>query len=322
MLKSEENITPVKPFLKWAGGKTQLLGAIENKIVPFLQARKPVVYLEPFIGSGAVLFFLLRNYRHYIKRAIICDINLDLINLYRVIRDEPQALIADLADLEKSYFGFSTEDERKLLFLALRSEFNQLPPSPVRKSALLLFLNKTCFNGLYRVNAKGGFNVPFGRYKNPTILNRAVILADSAALQHTEILHGDFTQTEAYVEKNSLVYLDPPYKPLSPTASFNTYAREGFYDEDQLRLKQFCDRVEAAGGYFILSNSDTATSPGENSFFDTLYQDYSIERVKARRAINSKGTARGEISELLITNDAVWRLLAPGKELSLPEPGH
>jgi DNA adenine methylase len=304
---TEESNKAIKPFLKWAGGKTQLLSAIENKIAPYLRAKGAVVYLEPFIGSGAVLFFLLRQYPQFIKEAVICDINLDLINLYKTIRDQPHALIKELTSLEATYFGYPTEDERKNYFLTNRTEFNELQLPPVRKSALLLFLNKTCFNGLYRVNAKGGFNVPFGRYKNPTICNPAVTLADSAALQNTKILHGDFTQTEKYLQKDTLVYLDPPYKPLSPTASFNTYAKEGFYDADQMRLKQYCDTAQAAGAYFLLSNSDTAAPAEENSFFDVLYQDYAIQRVKAKRAINSNGQARGEISELLISNDAVWQ---------------
>ena len=308
MPKQVDTNTSVKPFLKWAGGKTQLLGAIEKKILPFLKARSKVVYLEPFIGSGAVLFFLLRNYQEYIQRAVICDINLDLINLYTTIRDQPQALIAELAVLENDYFSNPTETEKQAFFLAKRTEFNQLGPVLVRKSALLLFLNKTCFNGLYRVNSKGEFNVPFGRYKKPAICNQAVIMADSVALQNTEIRHGDFTQTETYLQENALVYLDPPYKPLSATASFNTYAKEGFFDEDQRRLKRYCDAVRAAGAYFVLSNSDTATSTLNNSFFDTLYQEYNIERVKAKRAINSNGEARGEISELLISNDAVWQM--------------
>ncbi|MGV3588211.1 MAG: DNA adenine methylase [Adhaeribacter sp.] len=303
----EKNIQ-VKPFLKWAGGKTQLLGAIEHKIIPYLKARGEVIYLEPFIGSGAVLFFLLRNYRQYIKQAVISDINPDLINLYKIIRDQPQALIEQLSALSETYFSYPTDIERKDYFYAVRAEFNQLQEDAVKKSALLLFLNKTCFNGLYRVNAKGEFNVPFGRYKKPNICNKAVILADSEALQHTEILLGDFTQTAAFVEENTLVYLDPPYKPINNTSSFNTYAKEGFYDEDQIRLKTFCDAIQATGAYFVLSNSDTATSPAELGFFDALYQEYTVDRVKAKRAINSNGQARGEISELLISNDAVWQV--------------
>ncbi|GEO06008.1 restriction endonuclease subunit M [Adhaeribacter aerolatus] len=298
----------VKPFLKWAGGKTQLLGAIETKIVPFFKARGQVNYLEPFIGSGAVLFFLLRNYKQYIKQAVISDINPDLINLYKIIRDQPLALIEQLSALAETYFSYPTDIERKEYFYRIRAEFNQIQPDAVRKSALLLFLNKTCFNGLYRVNAKGQFNVPFGRYKKPNICNQEVILADSEALQHTEILLGDFTLTEPFLEENSLVYLDPPYKPLSSTASFNTYAKEGFYDEDQIRLKTYCDTIQATGAYFVLSNSDTATSPADISFFDSLYQEYTVNRVKAKRAINANGQARGEISELLISNDAVWQV--------------
>lgn len=314
---SENNL--VKPFLKWAGGKTQLLNTIEKKATVFLQSRGPVVYVEPFIGSGAVLFFLLKNYRHFLKKAVINDINLDLVTCYKVVRDQPQELIRELTNLEKEYFGFATEPERKAFFLTARTSFNQPGLSPIRKSALMLFLNKTCFNGLYRVNSKGSFNVPFGRYKNPTICNPGLILADSEALQHTEILHGDFQNTLAFVNEDTFVYLDPPYKPISTTALFNNYAKEGFYDGDQIRLKNYCDRVHAAGAFFILSNSDTASSPQQDSFFDTLYEDYTIERVKAKRAINSNGQARGEISELLIANDPIYQAPAVNKIISLSE---
>ena len=302
---TNENNNIVKPFLKWAGGKTQLLSVIEKKAVAFLQSRESVVYVEPFIGSGAVLFFLLRNYKSFLKKAIINDINLDLVTCYKVVRDQPQEFIKELADLEQQFFSFATEPERKEFFLASRTAFNQIGQSPVRKSALMLFLNKTCFNGLYRVNSKGHFNVPFGRYKTPTICNKALILADSEALQHTEILHGDFQNTLAFVNENSFVYLDPPYKPISTTAAFNTYAKEGFFDSDQIRLKNYCDTVHGAGAFFLLSNSDTASSPQQEDFFDNLYQAYTIERVKAKRAINSNGQARGEISELLISNDII-----------------
>ena len=302
----------LRPFLKWAGGKTQLLGEIEKKVIPFLEARAPIIYVEPFIGSGAVFFFLLKNYRQRIKQAIISDINADLINLYQVIRDQPRALIVELANLEKQYFTYATEAERKIFFLESRAAFNALEHMPLQKSALLLFLNKTCFNGLYRVNSKGKFNVPFGKYQHPTICNTAVILADSEALQGVEILHADFEETRPYINQHTFIYLDPPYKPISSTSSFNTYAKEGFEDADQIRLKKFCDEINAQGAYFVLSNSDTTAGP-EHNFFQSLYSEYTINRVKAKRAINSNGKARGEISELLIANDNVLKEFIPVK---------
>ncbi|MFD3000613.1 DNA adenine methylase [Pontibacter toksunensis] len=295
----------IKPFLKWAGGKTQLLPAIEAKLLQRLQNRKTIDFIEPFAGSGAVLFFMLREYGKYVKHAVINDINTTLTDCYLTIKQSPEALINELTGLEEQYYSYTSEEDRKKLFLEKREAFNQLGKNPTRKSALMIFLNKTCFNGLYRVNSKGYFNVPFGRYANPTICNAPVIRANSEALQKVEILNTDFTQTEKYIYKDAFFYIDPPYKPISTTASFNSYAKEGFADEDQVRLKAFCDAVHEGQAYFVQSNSDTTNNDVTNNYFQELYQEYTIEKVKAKRAINSKGSGRGEIFELLISNDSV-----------------
>ncbi|WP_017730875.1 DNA adenine methylase [Nafulsella turpanensis] len=295
----------IKPFLKWAGGKTQLLPSIETKLIQRLHKNTSVNYIEPFVGSGAVLFFLLRKYGKHIKRAVINDLNPVLTDCYSIIKQSPEPLISQLAKLEQQYFSFSGQEDRKKLFLEKREEFNHLEGEAVRKSALMIFLNKTCFNGLYRVNSKGFFNVPFGKYAKPTICNAEVIRANSQALQKVEILNTDFTETESYINEQTFFYLDPPYKPLSTTASFNTYAKGGFFDDDQLRLKAFCDLVNKGGAYFVQSNSDTTNNDESNTFFQELYKEYTIERVKAKRAINSKGSGRGEIFELIISNDHV-----------------
>ncbi|QCR22851.1 Dam family site-specific DNA-(adenine-N6)-methyltransferase [Pontibacter sp. SGAir0037] len=297
--------TDIKPFLKWAGGKTQLLPAIETKLIQRLHNKKSIDFIEPFAGSGAVLFFMLRVYGKYIKHAVINDINPVLTDCYKTIRQSPDLLINQLAELEQQYFSFSEEEDRKQLFLEKREEFNCIKDNPIRKSALMIFLNKTCFNGLYRVNSKGNFNVPFGKFAKPNICNASVIRANSAALQRVEILNTDFTATEEYIHEDAFFYFDPPYKPISNTASFNSYAKEGFVDEDQVRLKSFCDLVNGGKAYFVQSNSDTTNNDESNNFFQQLYADYTIERVKAKRAINSKGSGRGEIFELIISNDSV-----------------
>ncbi|MGK7924081.1 MAG: DNA adenine methylase, partial [Spirulina sp.] len=173
---------------------------------------------------------------------------------------------------------------------------------PVVTTTLLIFLNRTCFNGLYRVNQRGLFNVPFGRYKKPKICDRENLIAVHQCLQNVKILKGDFAETLKFASPNTLFYLDPPYKPLNPTSAFTAYSQENFSDRDQLRLKDFCDKVNQKGGYFLLSNSDVQNSDRDRSFFDELYDDYTIKRVKAKRNINSKGDSRGEISEILISN--------------------
>jgi DNA adenine methylase len=295
----------IKPFLKWAGGKTQLLPAIEVKLIQRLYNKKSIDFIETFAGSGAVLFFMLRKYGKYVRHAVINDINPVLTDCYKTIKHSPELLIGQLTELESQYFSFSEEEDRKSLFLEKREEFNHLSDNPVHKSALMIFLNKTCFNGLYRVNSKGGFNVPFGRFSKPTICNTKVIRSNSEALQRVEILNTDFTETEKYIHEDAFFYFDPPYKPISSTASFNSYAKEGFVDEDQVRLKNFCDLVNEGQGYFVQSNSDTTNNDAENTFFQELYKEYTIEKVKAKRAINSKGSGRGEIFELLISNDSV-----------------
>jgi len=305
MTITKESATGIKPFLKWAGGKTQLLPAIEARVLKLLRVKDTIQFVEPFVGSGAVLFFMLRKYGRHIRQATINDVNPVLANCYSTIKYNPQELINVLEALEKQYFTYTSEDDRKAFFLEKRIEFNALDGEVVQKSALLLFLNKTCFNGLYRVNSKGHFNVPFGKYVNPTICNAPVILANSEALQKVEILNTDFSEMERLIAPDTFFYLDPPYKPISATSSFNAYAKEGFGDADQERLKAFCDKVNTGGGYFVQSNSDNSHTDEGNGFFQDLYKGYNIEQVKAKRAINAKGSGRGAVFELLISNDAV-----------------
>lgn len=291
-----------RPFLKWAGGKTQLIPEIIDSMQQKVREFDQFTYIEPFVGGGSVLLAVLQTFEN-IEKVVINDINQPLVNAYKIVKNDPYALIEQLEVLQKSYDALPCSESKQAFFLEKRRDFNQITENELVTTALLLFLNKTCFNGLYRVNSKGLFNVPFGKYKKPTICNSENILAVHHLLQKVEILWGDFSNTFKFISKNNnLFYFDPPYKPIKQTSSFTSYTKENFSDEDQFRLKQFCDKITQKGNYFILSNSDVKNFDIENHFFDDLYQDYCIKRVKAKRNINSKGNHRGEIFELLITN--------------------
>ncbi len=298
-----KNIVLAKPFLKWAGGKSQLINVIETALPEKLKSLKNFTYVEPFIGSGAVLLRVLQHYPN-IKKAIINDINIDLVKAYISIKKEPGLIINQLDVIQKKYFSLKNEAEKKLYFLEKRDNFNARNLNDINNSALLIFLNKTCFNGLYRVNSNNKFNVPFGRYENPKICDEENIIAVNKLLQKVKILHGDYTETLKHITGESFFYFDPPYKPISKTSSFNKYAKESFDDEEQKRLKTFCDTLSAKKIMWLLSNSDTKNNNAEDHFFDELYKGDSIfiNRVKARRSINSNATKRGEIFELLISN--------------------
>ena len=211
--------TSAKPFVKWVGGKTQLLEDIRRSLPSDFSQKKDIVYIEPFVGGGAVLFWILQQFSH-IKKAIINDINPHLITTYRVIKEQPDKLIKLLKSFQSEYIPLD-ENKRKSYYLNKRDIYNSFSLSDIEIAALFIFLNRTCFNGLYRVNSKGKFNVPHGRYANPKICDEETILADSQILQKVEILCGDFAETIAYATPNALFYFDPPYKPLSKTSSFN-----------------------------------------------------------------------------------------------------
>ncbi len=289
-----------KPFVKWAGGKSSLLAEIEHSLPRDFDKRDGVTYIEPFVGGGAVLFWILQKCRN-IGRAVINDINEDLICTYRTIRDNPSALIARLESLQTEYLALD-DNERKAYYSAKRVQFNGKNLSECDNAALFIFLNKTCFNGLYRVNSRGGFNVPHGKYKNPKICDAETIAADSALLQNVEIMCGDFARTIDFANDNALFYFDPPYKPLSATSSFNSYTKECFDDAEQLRLRDFVAKIAMAGSRFILSNSDVRAQNPKNDFFDSIYGAFHIRRVEAPRYINSVAAGRGKLSELMITN--------------------
>ena len=290
-----------RPFIKWVGGKGQLIEQLEAQLPADFDNWENVTYIEPFVGGGAMLFYMLQRYPN-INHAIINDINSDLATCYRTVRDTPEQLISSLKDIEKAYLALETEDGRKDFFMAVRERYNEKNLDPIENTTKFFFLNRTCFNGLYRVNKKGLFNVPFGKYANPTICDPETIRKDSELLQRVEILNGDFEATFEYAHGNTFFYFDPPYRPLSDTSSFNDYAKEAFNDDAQIRLKEYCDRIHEAGFRFMLSNSDCKGKNEEDNFFDVLYQAYQIERVWASRNINSNPNKRGKLTEILVHN--------------------
>ncbi|SUP53191.1 Modification methylase DpnIIA [Weeksella virosa] len=290
-----------KPFLKWAGGKTQLINDIERTL-PTEITNKKFTYIEPFVGSGAVLFWMLNNFPE-LEKAVINDINKDLINTYKTIATNPKELISILEILQNEFHNLEgSEENKKLYYYNKRELYNTRKEEQIGQAALFIFLNRTCFNGLYRVNSKNLFNVPMGSYKKPTICDKENIMAVSNVLQKVEILNGDFEQTLSYATSNSLFYFDPPYKPLSETSSFNSYAKDEFNDIEQIRLKDFCSKLDSLNYTWILSNSDVKGKNENDNFFDDLYSDFNIQRVDARRNINAKSDKRGKLTELLITN--------------------
>jgi DNA adenine methylase len=291
LIESGVETQKARPFLKWAGGKTQLLDEIDARL-PHKENESGQIdtYIEPFVGGGALFFHVAQKCPQF-GRFLLFDINEDLVNCYNTIKNEPEMLIGELRRLERRYHK-TGETGRKALFYVIRDEFN-LDRSPAK----LIFLNKTCYNGLYRVNKSNEFNVPFGGYKNPKICDKENLMSASIVLQNAEVIAADFEESERYINKNCFVYLDPPYRPISPTASFTSYAKGDFSEADQIRLSEFCRIVNEKGAKFLLSNS----CPNDN-FFRRMYRGFNTEKVKAVRAINCIGNGRGEIDELIITN--------------------
>lgn len=291
-----------KPFIKWAGGKTQLLGQIDQ-VIPDNFKTENFTYVEPFLGGGAVLFHIL-NYYPNLEKAVVNDINTDLIGTYKTIKNNVIELIEVLENYQSEYYTLLTNDElKKEFYYCKRNLFNQRRVSEIEQSALFIFLNKTCFNGLFRVNKKNEFNVPIGSYKKPLICDKNNLLKVNKLLQKVEFLNGDFEDTIKYTNTNSLFYFDPPYKPLNETSSFNSYAKDEFNDNEQIRLANFCETLDTIGHTWILSNSDVKGKNPNDNFFDDLYEKFNINRVLAKRNINANASKRGQLTELLITNE-------------------
>ena len=265
------------PIVKWVGGKRQLMFEL-LKNMPKSYNR----YFEPFIGGGA-LFFELQP-----ENAYISDMNEELINLYSVVRDNVYELISDLNkhEVSKEYFIDIRNLDRT-------SEYKNL--SNVQRASRFIYLNRTCFNGLYRVNSQGQFNVLFGNYKNPRIVNENNLLNCSELLKNTEIKCADFSEILTKVKKGDFVYFDPPYVPLNETSSFTSYTKDGFDMDMQFKLREVCDELDSMGVMFMLSNSDT-------KFVNELYSNYEIKKVFASRAVNANAESRGKITEVLVRN--------------------
>ena len=299
---SEKNDKRVKPFLKWAGGKGQLLNEIA-KYYPFGDGRI-TKYAEPFVGGGAVLFDILDKYD--LDAVYISDINAELINTYTAVRDNKDELINLLHRYQSEYNPLETS-ERKEYYAKKRDRFNELKidgdkRENVEKAALMIFLNKTCFNGLFRVNRKGLFNVPMGAYKNPLICDEDNLRAVSEKLQNVEIVCGDYRKSQYFIDDATFVYFDPPYRPITDTASFTAYTENLFDDDQQIELARFVDKLNKSGAKIVVSNSDPKNSNTDDNFFDNIYASHKIKRVEAARMINCNSGARGKIKELLISN--------------------
>ena len=296
-----------KPFIKWVGGKSQLIPEINQRLPQYVQNGTPYIYVEPFSGSAAFALHLLES-DNPPSAIIINDINTDLINLYKVVKANPYELLSYLKTIQSEYDALEDKEAKQPYYYDKRKEFNLRNASSIEHAGLFIFLNRAGFNGLYRVNSKNEFNVPIGSYKKPNFVFEDTILRASEVLSTVEIYNQNYRDTLINLEKlnkNNLptfFYIDPPYKPLSESASFTAYAKNSFDDKDQEQLKIFCDLLDKKGYQWLLSNSDTTNTDKDNLFFDELYSNYSIERVKASRNINSKGSKRGQINELLIKN--------------------
>lgn len=300
-----------KPFLKWAGGKGQLLEKFQELYPKQLKQKKIKTFYEPFLGSGAVFFNIVQNYE--IESAYLYDINEELILTYKVIQNDVSKLLDFLYRYQKNYQKLNKKERQKFYYdqrtnynlQRFNIDYNKYSEQWFPRAAQLIFLNKTCFNGLYRVNSKGEFNSPAGDYDNPTICDEQNLLAVNQVLQIAEIKKADFRQVVADLKEKSFVYFDPPYRPISKTANFKSYSKHDFADHEQIELSKLFRELDKVGIKVMLSNSDPKNINPSDNFFDEIYRDYNILRVPARRMINSDSTKRGQINEIVVTNYSI-----------------
>lgn len=293
----------VKPFVKWAGGKGSLIPQLKN-FYPFELENETInKYVEPFIGGGAVLINILQKYD--VKQAYAFDINIDLINCYNIIKVDVENLIKELDIKEKEFLKLEDE-ERQKYFYNIRKEYNSYRIKEnelsVKRAAEFIFLNRTCFNGLYRVNKNGEFNVPCGKYKNPTICDSSNLRKLSYLIRNVIFQYGDYKKSEEYIDNNTFVYFDPPYRPLSITSGFTSYTKEDFNDENQKELANYFKILDKKDAKLMLSNSNPKNINKDDNFFEEIYKGFNINEISAKRMINANVNGRGKISELLITN--------------------
>ena len=296
------NLPVAKPFLKWAGGKTQLLNQFINYFPMELKNGALKNYYEPFLGSGAVFFFISQNYP--IKKAYLSDVNEDLVLTFSVVQQNVFELIDELTSLKNKYIK-KDDFERERFFYKIREAYNSEKFKPgfkkyntdwIPRAAKLIFLNKTCFNGLFRLNRKGEFNVPFGRYINPRILDQENLINVNRVLQIAEIFLTDFENIKTKIKDDFFIYFDPPYRPISLTSNFTSYSKYDFTESDQKRLARFYSELGINGNKLMLSNSDPKNENHSDYFFEKLYNKFNIIKVQANRMINCNGDKRGKIN--------------------------
>jgi DNA adenine methylase len=298
---NQQKLKVTKPFVKWAGGKGSLVKHLSAHLPDNFRDKRNVTYVEPFVGGGAMLFYMLTHFTN-IRRVVINDVNEDLIFCYKLIKNTPQTLIEQLKRIANEYLQLSNMDEKSRYYYKVRDKYNSKETIDEEKAAYFMFLNKTCFYGLYRVNTCGKFNVPFGKYKNPTICDDKLILADHELLKKVDIYAGDYSEIMRFLGKGyNYIYIDPPYRPLSGTAYFKEYSHNVFDDKEQEKLKIFCDIMTARGCKIMQSNSNSMDDDGE-SYFAKLYQGYHITQIEAHRYINAHVGKRNKETELLIMN--------------------
>lgn len=293
----------IRPFVKWAGGKGSLIPQLNN-FYPY-ELKNGIIerYIEPFVGGGAVLIDILQKYD--VQEAYAFDINIDLINSYNVIKNDVEEIITNLKQMEIEYLQLEQE-ERKNYFYNKRDEYNSYAleenEQNVQRAAQFIYLNRTCFNGLYRVNKEGKFNVPVGSYKNPMICDEENLRKLSELIQNVQFQYGDYRRSMEYVTENTFVYFDPPYRPLNVTSGFTSYTKEDFNDDSQRELAAFYRKLNERNAKLMLSNSNPKNINEEDHFFDNIYHGFNIDEIYASRMINANSKGRGKISEILVTN--------------------
>ena len=300
--KNTKHSEKMHPFVKWAGGKGQLLGVLKSHL-PEGIGSTITKYAEPFVGGGALFFALVSEYSF--EEIYLCDNNKELINTYTVIRDCCDELISVLAAMQNKYSDSADNEEKQSYYYEMRDRYNELALNDgtrVEKAALFIFMNRTCFNGLYRVNKKGYYNVPFGKHSNPTICDIDNLVRISNVLQGVILRACDYHDVMNFADEHTFLYIDPPYRPLNATSGFTSYTEEQFNDQNQIELADMYKELSARNAKVLLSNSDPHNVDEKDDFFDDLYSDFNILRVDASRMINSKASSRGKIKELLIKN--------------------
>ena len=301
MIEEQNCITIAKPFVKWAGGKGSLIKQLIECLPQNFDEQQNVTYIEPFVGGGAMLFYMLTHYSN-IKRAIINDVNEDLINCYLLIKENPTKLIVLLRNIKDEYYNLDTIEKKMRYYYRIREKYNNDELATVERSACFIFLNKTCFNGLYRVNTSGKFNVPFGKYERPNICDEELIMVDHKVLQKVEIYSGKYKNITKHLGKGyNFIYIDPPYRPLSGSACFIEYTHNIFDDTEQEKLKVYCDMLTQKGCKIMQSNSNSIDDDGM-PYFAKLYDTYNINQILAHRFINAHVGKREKETELLIMN--------------------